>query len=53
VQAKGICNIVNKMTAENFPNLKKTCPFGYREPPGQQIDLTKTDPNLSTTYYCC
>jgi hypothetical protein len=27
VQAKGICNIVNKIIAENFPNLEKTMPI--------------------------
>jgi hypothetical protein len=26
VQAKGICNIFNKVVAENFPNLKKEMP---------------------------
>jgi hypothetical protein len=27
VQAKGICNIVNKIITENFPNLEKTMPI--------------------------
>jgi hypothetical protein len=27
LQAKGICNIVNKIIAENFPNLKKLLPL--------------------------
>jgi hypothetical protein len=36
VQAKGIHNIFNKIIAENFPNLYKTCPFRYRKPPGHQ-----------------
>jgi hypothetical protein len=40
VQAKGICNILNKIITENFPNL---CPFSYRKPPGHQIDLTKIE----------
>jgi chromosome segregation ATPase len=28
VQAKGICNIFNKIITENFPNLKKTAHSG-------------------------
>jgi hypothetical protein len=27
VQAKGICNIFNKIIVENFPNLKKEMPI--------------------------
>jgi hypothetical protein len=27
VQAKGICNIFNKIITENFPNLEKTIPI--------------------------
>jgi hypothetical protein len=27
VQAKGICNIFNKIITENFPNLGKTMPI--------------------------
>jgi hypothetical protein len=27
MQAKGICNIVNKIIAENFPNLEKEMPI--------------------------
>jgi hypothetical protein len=27
VQAKGMCNIFNKIITENFPNLKKTMPI--------------------------
>jgi hypothetical protein len=27
VQAKGICNIFNKIITENFPNLEKTMPI--------------------------
>jgi hypothetical protein len=33
VQAKGICNVFNKIIIENFPNLRKLCPFRYRKPP--------------------
>jgi hypothetical protein len=29
---------------ENFPNLKKVCPFRYRKPPGHQTDLTEIEP---------
>jgi hypothetical protein len=43
VQAKGICNIFNKIITENFPNLKKTMPFSYRKLAGHQTDLTKTE----------
>jgi hypothetical protein len=44
VQAKGICNIFNKIITENFPNLEKVpVPFRYRRPPGQQTDLTKVE----------
>jgi hypothetical protein len=32
VQAKGICNIFNKTVTENFPNLKKFCPFRFQKP---------------------
>jgi hypothetical protein len=39
VQAKRICNIINKIRAENFPNLEKECPFRYRKPPGHQTDV--------------
>jgi hypothetical protein len=31
VQAKGICNIFNKIIAENFPNLKKVMPIQVQE----------------------
>jgi hypothetical protein len=31
VQAKGICNIVNKIITENFPNLEKTMPIQAQE----------------------
>jgi archaeosine-15-forming tRNA-guanine transglycosylase len=45
VQAKGICNIFNKIVTENFPNLEKTMPiqvtFRYRKLLVHQTDLTK------------
>jgi hypothetical protein len=31
VQAKGICNIFNKILTENFPNLEKTMPIQVQE----------------------
>jgi hypothetical protein len=44
MQAKGICNIFNKIIAENFPNIKKELSIRYRKPPGHQTDLTKIEP---------
>jgi hypothetical protein len=43
VQAKRMCNIINKILTENFPNLTKTCPLTYRKPPRHQTDLTKIE----------
>jgi hypothetical protein len=31
VQAKGMCNIVNKIITENFSNLEKTMPIQVQE----------------------
>jgi hypothetical protein len=31
VQAKGMCNIVNKMITKNFPNLEKIMPIQVQE----------------------
>jgi hypothetical protein len=31
VQAKGICNIFNKIITDNFPNLEKTMPIQIQE----------------------
>jgi hypothetical protein len=31
IQAKGICNIFNKIIAENFPNLKRELPIQVQE----------------------
>jgi hypothetical protein len=47
VQAKGICNIFNKIVTENSPNLEKTVPIQVQntKSPGHQTDLTKM------TYY--
>jgi hypothetical protein len=30
-QAKGICNVFNKIITENFPNLEKTMPIQVQE----------------------
>jgi predicted nuclease with TOPRIM domain len=43
VQAKGMCNIFNKIITENFPNLENLCPYSCRNPPEHQTDLTKTE----------
>jgi hypothetical protein len=37
VQAKGICNIFNKIITENFPNLEKDLPI--------QVQETSSTPN--------
>jgi chromosome segregation ATPase len=44
VQAKGICNIFNKIITKNFPNLQKLMPIQYRKLPRHQTDLTKIEP---------
>jgi hypothetical protein len=43
VQAKGICNIFNKIIAVDFPNLKKELSILLRNPPGYQTGLTKIE----------
>jgi hypothetical protein len=48
VQAKGICNIFNKIITENFPNLEKTMPIQVQEA-SRTPDLTKIE--LHPTYY--
>jgi hypothetical protein len=46
VQAKGICNIFNKIMTENFPNLEKTMPIqvqeAFRTP--NRLDQNRTTP---------
>jgi hypothetical protein len=42
VQAKGMCNILNKMITENFPNLK-IVPYRCKRPPEHQTDQIKTE----------
>jgi hypothetical protein len=44
MQAKGICNIFNKIITGNFPNLKKVLPIQVQEAKGLQTDLTKIEP---------
>jgi chromosome segregation ATPase len=44
VQAKGICNIFNKIMTENFPNLEKTMPIQVQKPPGHQTRLDQNRP---------
>jgi hypothetical protein len=45
VQAKGICNIFNKIIAEKISQiLRKIFPFRYRKLAGHQTDLTKIEP---------
>jgi hypothetical protein len=43
VQAKGICNIFNKIITENLPNLEKTMSVQVQEASRHQTDLTKTE----------
>jgi hypothetical protein len=38
-----ICDIFNKIIAENFPNLE-SCPFRYRKPSGHHKGFTKIEP---------
>jgi hypothetical protein len=45
VQAKGMCNIFNKIITENFPNLEKTMPIPVRETSGT---LNRPDQNRTT-----
>jgi hypothetical protein len=49
VQGKGICNIFNKTTTENFPNLEKTMPIqvqtALRTP--NRLDQNRTTPRHS------
>jgi archaeosine-15-forming tRNA-guanine transglycosylase len=49
VQAKGMCNIFNKIITENFPNLRKIVPYRYKRPPGHQTDHIKIE--LPPTYH--
>jgi hypothetical protein len=46
VQAKGICNIFNKIITENFPNLEKAMPIqvqdAFRTP--NILDQNRTTP---------
>jgi hypothetical protein len=46
VQAKGMCNIVNKIITENFPNLEKTMPIQVQEASRtpKRLDQNRTTP---------
>jgi hypothetical protein len=44
VQAKGICNIFNKIITENFPNLKKVLPIQVQEAFRTPIRLDQLEP---------
>jgi hypothetical protein len=46
VQAKGICNIFNKIIIENFPNLEKTMPTQVQEASrtSNRLDQNRTTP---------
>jgi hypothetical protein len=46
VQDKGICNIVNKIIIENFPNFKKVLPIHVQET-SRTPDLTRIQPSHS------
>jgi chromosome segregation ATPase len=43
VQAKGMCDIFNKIITENFPNLEKSMLIRCKRPPEHQTDLTKIE----------
>jgi hypothetical protein len=45
VQAKGMCNIFNKLITENFPNVKKSIPIQIQE---ASTTPNKPDQNRST-----
>jgi hypothetical protein len=46
VQAKGICNIFNKLITENFPNLEKVLPIWVQEDSRtrKRLDQNRTSP---------
>jgi hypothetical protein len=46
VQAKGMCNIFNKIITENFPNLEKTMPIQVQE---ASRTLNRPDQNRATS----
>jgi hypothetical protein len=51
VQAKGIHNIFNKITAENIPNLEKTMPIQLQEASRTSKRLDQHTYNYPMTYY--
>jgi hypothetical protein len=48
VQAKGMCNIFNKIITENFPNLEKSMPILVQE---ASRTLNRPDQNRSTSWH--
>jgi hypothetical protein len=48
VQAKGICNIFNKIITENFPNLEKIMPIQVQETSKtpNRLDQNRTTHNI-------
>jgi hypothetical protein len=46
VQAKGICNMFNKIKTKNFPNLEKDLPIQVQEAPRtpNRLDQKRTSP---------
>jgi hypothetical protein len=46
VQAKGICNMFNKIITDNFPNLEKTMPIQVQEAfkTPNRLDQNRTSP---------
>jgi hypothetical protein len=46
VQAKGICNMFNKIITENFPNLKRVLPIQVQETSKtpNRVDVNRTSP---------
>jgi hypothetical protein len=48
MQGKGICNIINKIITENFPNLEKAIPIQVQEAcrTPNRTDQNRTTPNI-------
>jgi hypothetical protein len=51
VQAKGMCNIFNKIITENLPNLEKTMPIQVQETSRTPNRADRPKQNYPTTYY--
>jgi hypothetical protein len=48
VQAKGMCNIFNKIITENFPNLEKSMPIHVQD---ASMTPNRPDQNRTTLHY--